>query len=372
MPVLTDKLAIWDLPTGKLADLQRVRKMTSSRAITTDARNLIVGGSVVDAATGVELRSLEGTDPDASRGAVAFSADGRLVIGGCEKLTEKNGQRYSNPDGVRVWETATGKTVAHLKTKSWVAQVGFLPDSHFAVTHDLDGIRVWDVRTGRDVLNQEMPEKVRSEATNGTYAGCFAFAPDGKRLATGHPDGTILVWEVKLPEAKPEPLTMNEAVALWGDLKDGDAGKAWRAAWRLSGFPDVVLPLLRERLKPVQPAAAELTEPWIRDLDSDVFARRQEAVQKLKELGPRSEPALRKALDGNPSAEQRKRIEGLLETLASPGRVVSAEELRELRAVASLERITSPAARRLLEELAKGAQAAPLTQEAQRALRRRP
>jgi hypothetical protein len=250
--------------------------------------------------------------------------------------------------------------------------VGFLPDSNFAVTHDLDGIRVWDVLTGRDVLNQEMPEKVRSESTGGTYAGCFAFAPDGKRLATGHPDGTILVWEVKLPEPKPEPLTRNEAVALWDDLKDSDAGKAWRAASRLSESPDVVLPLLRERLKPAQSAAAEVTEPLIHDLDSNDFARRQEGVRKLKELWPRSEPALRKALDGNPSAEQRKLIEGLLETLASPGHVLPGEELRELRAVASLERITSPDARRLLEEIAKGAQAAPVTQEAQRALRRRP
>jgi hypothetical protein len=37
-----------------------------------------------------------------------------------------------------------------------------------------------------------------------------------------------------------------------------------------------------------------------------------------------------------------------------------------------LERINSPDARRLLEELAKGAEAARLTQEAQQSLRRRP
>jgi hypothetical protein len=217
-----------------------------------------------------------------------------------------------------------------------------------------------------------MPEKVTSAATSGTYAGCFAFTPDGKRLATGHPDGTILVWELKLPEAKPEPLAANEATALWDDLKAEDAGKAWRAAWRMSEFPDVVLPLLGERLKPVQPTAAEITGPLIADLDSDAFARRQAALQKLQELGLRAEPALRKGLEGKLSAEQRKRIEGLVEALASPGRDLSAEELRELRAVGVLERVTSPEARRLVEELAKGVKAARLTQEAQQALRRLP
>jgi hypothetical protein len=130
--------------------------------------------------------------------------------------------------------------------------------------------------------------------------------------------------------------------------------------------------LLRERLQPVQPAAAEITEPLIRDLDSDAFAKRQESLKKLQELGLRAEPALRKGLEGNLSAEQRKRIESLLEALASPGRVLSAEELREVRAVALLERLTSPDARRLLEELAKGVKGARLTQEAQQALQRRP
>src|SRR5262249_31576988 len=85
-PGLAEQIATWDLATGKLAALQPVRKMSSARAITHDGRSLVVAGSLMDAATGMELRSLEGTDPNYSGGPVAFSADGRLVIGGCEKL----------------------------------------------------------------------------------------------------------------------------------------------------------------------------------------------------------------------------------------------------------------------------------------------
>src|SRR6266571_5589308 len=44
-----------------------------------------------------------------------------------------------------------------------------------------------------------MPKRIRAGTTSGSYASCMAFTPDGTRLATGHPDGTILMWQVALP-----------------------------------------------------------------------------------------------------------------------------------------------------------------------------
>jgi hypothetical protein len=129
--------------------------------------------------------------------------------------------------------------------------------------------------------------------------------------------------------------------------------------------------LLRKGLKPVAAAAVEATTPLLADLDSDTFTTRQAALQRLRELGPRAEPALRKALESNPSAEQRRQVEELLAALARPGRVPTTHELRELRAVAVLERLGSPEAGRMLEELAQGVKAARLTQEAQAALQQR-
>jgi WD40 repeat protein len=73
---------------------------------------------------------------------------------------------------------------------------------------------------------------VRARTTAGTYSSCFAFSPDGKRMATGHTDGTILLWDVDLPAASEVRLDTKEVETLWADLHDADAAKAWRAAWR--------------------------------------------------------------------------------------------------------------------------------------------
>ena len=70
--------------------------------------------------------------------------------------------------------------------------------------------------------------------------------------------------------------------------------------------------------------------------------------------GPYTAPALRRALEGRPlSLELRRRIEGLLERLQGP--ITSGERLRLMRAVEVLGQAATPEARKLLEELAKGA-----------------
>src|SRR5262249_20943196 len=109
-------------------------------------------------------------------------------------------------------------------------------------------------------------------------------------------------------------------------------------------------------------------EQLVTDLDSDKFQVRTAATAQLKALGELAEPALRRALAGDPSAEVRRRVEQLLEKVqewAPPP-----ERLREVRAVDVLERAATPEARKLLHELAKGAPEARLTREARAALDR--
>jgi hypothetical protein len=106
----------------------------------------------------------------------------------------------------------------------------------------------------------------------------------------------------------------------------------------------------------------------IADLDDDSFEARTAAGHELEELGRAAAPALRRALEGHPSAEARRRIEALLHRLDEP--IPSGERLRGLRAVEALERIQTAEARQVLEALSGGAPDAEVTLEAKAALRR--
>lgn len=63
--------------------------------------------------------------------------------------------------------------------------------------------------------------------------------------------------------------------------------------------------------KPPDPAVAR----WIADLDNDAFETRERASRELEKVLDAAVPALRKARDANPSAETRRRIDNLLETI---------------------------------------------------------
>ena len=104
------------------------------------------------------------------------------------------------------------------------------------------------------------------------------------------------------------------------------------------------------------------------DLDSPMFAARQEATAALRQLGPRAIPALRQARDKPLSAGARRRAADLLAELErSPP---APDELRALRAVEVLEWVGTPEARRLLTGLGRGDPDAPLTRAAGAALGR--
>jgi hypothetical protein len=107
---------------------------------------------------------------------------------------------------------------------------------------------------------------------------------------------------------------------------------------------------------------------WIADLDSDDFAVREKATTELERLAELAAPALRRALEGNPPAEVRRRAEALLEKVQEPAS--SVVWLRALRAVEALEYAATPDSRRFLEALAKGVPDARLTREAKAAAER--
>jgi RNA polymerase sigma factor (sigma-70 family) len=352
----TDKLGVWDLQTGKQLSITAVERDHGDFNI--DRRWMIREGKVFDSSTGKELVALEVSGTRAIP-PIAFSADGSLIIGGMAKETEKNGQKWYSFSGIRVWETASGKPVAGFPITSLISQVGFLPNHRFAFMRNDEGITFWDLLTGKKIHQQSMLD---------TYASCVAFSPDGKRMATGHSDSTILIWDIPLPVSSSEKVDAKTLETLWGELEKKEAKNAWQRFWMLADSGEVVLPLLRKRLKPVEIMTKKEIQPLIEALDDSAFASREQAMKQLTELGGRVEVALREALQEKLSIEQEKRIHQILSAITDPASPLSSSMLAEIRAIQLLEQIGTPEAKKFLEELAKGAPSAPVTREAKAAL----
>jgi hypothetical protein len=204
------------------------------------------------------------------------------------------------------------------------------------------------------------------------FGRSLVFSPDGKTLATGLSDSTVLIWDLgaalhrvgqALKPARPADLDQH-----WAALAGADAHEAWKSMWALTAAPKDALATIARHLQPVAPADPARMHRLIADLDHDDFAIRESATRDLARLDLLAEPALRAALEGDVPQERRRRAEKLLEQLRGP--VTTPETRQAVRVVAVLEHIGRPEARQLLQRLAAGAPQARLTQEAKASLER--
>jgi hypothetical protein len=203
----------------------------------------------------------------------------------------------------------------------------------------------------------------------------LALSRDGSRLATALDDTSVLLWDVsavlgrerkpRMPDARKAPADFN---ALWAELMSTNGRQAQSAVWRLLATPEKTASWLEERLGVAEKVPAGRITELVTQLDSPRFAERQTAFEKLRELDREAEAALRRALNGRPSAEARTRIEAILAALRSEP--APAKRLREIRALQVLEAIATPQAIEVLKRLAKGAPGNRLTQDAQESLER--
>jgi hypothetical protein len=243
-------------------------------------------------------------------------------------------------------EIATGKVETGFEGKDTVDVVAISPDGKRLATAGPGGtVLLWDP-TGRQ----------ERQFSAGGPVGGLAFCPDGKRLATAGADG-VIIWDLTRDE-KPLPrgfkLTAKELEVQWANLASEDGGKVYAAARLLRADPVRSVPFLAKHLAPKGMAPdPRKVKQFIADLDADEFRKREAAVKELEDLGRAVESALRDALAAKPSLEATRRLERLLNRLEDQGQPLTAEQHRDVRAVRVLGQVGTPAAKKLLEAVRK-------------------
>ena len=271
------------------------------------------------------------------------------------------------PGGLR--ESASGQTRHTFSTHSsgyiFFSPLAFSPDGRMLAAVDSSykhpcAIRLWELPSCKELG--------RLDGHRGRVTS-LAFAPDGKSLASGSWDTSVLIWDVTPYRSKIEQVRLDpeKLPGLWQNL-GSDAKTAYRAFADLVKSPEQAIGLIGEHLHPEPALDQKEIARLLSDLDSDEFAVREKASAALEAMGTKVESALRKALASEPSPEARRRIESLSKKLQPS--IPPAKELREIRAVEVLEYIATPEARKLLQKLAAGAPEARLTREAKAALER--
>jgi WD40 repeat protein len=234
---------------------------------------------------------------------------------------------------------------------------------HLAAGGSHNTVYLWELATGKERRRFDLPSEGRVAA--------LAYRPDGRAFATAGANGTAVVWNAYAPDgAAPVQYGADEPDALWAALAVADAGRGYAALCTLVAHPDQAAPLLRRRLAPAPTVEEGRVQRLIAALDDDSFAVRQKAATELLGLVEAAEADLRRASSSHPSPEVRSRARAILRKASKgPGASPASEALRTQRAIEALERLGTPAARRVLDELAAGGPAA-RTQQARAACRR--
>jgi RNA polymerase sigma factor (sigma-70 family) len=366
---IDNKVRIWDLGAGRVnhvlphellaaPNAQPIQFLTYSR----DGKLLATGARgntnvyLWDPATGKEIRRL---DHPSGVESIVFAPEGKMLAVG-----DRAGQ-------VNLWDAVEARSVGRLGPHlGYIIGLAFAADGRTLAVGGWRSITIWELATQK--------ARTRLTAHRGDVTA-LCFRPDCRLLATGASDTTIFVWDLSRPGRMDRPaghrgkapvtLATAELTRLWDELGDPDAAKAGQALWDLVSAPAATVSFVKSRLiVPRGPVDGKRLATLLAELDDDDFLVRQRAEKELARLGPDAEPALRKALAGNPSAEVRGRIQKLLRRLAPDA--LDSERLRPLRALEVLERIGSADARKVLQALGKRADGNEITTQAQASLAR--
>ncbi len=345
-------LRIWDVAHGtKMCEFTAGNMENRALAFSPDGRFIFTGANGMpvqqrDTATGRVLKEY----PVDER--LAVSAGGRRLVTGYHGAV------------LRLWDVVTGEECWRAEVKGGPGvcpeAIAFSPDGTFlAEGYREDGeshIDILDALTGNHLARLEGHGPNRA-------VWSLAFSADGRRLASGSSDCTVLVWDMEKATGRRivGPLDPVRQTQLWAELAGGGMTGA-HAIDCLQAAPTAAIPILKPRLRSSVAVPADRIAPFLIALDSPSFAAREKAQRDLAALGSGAEPAVRSARD-TANAEVRRRIDAVLAGWES-------EQKRAGRAVEILEYIATQEARKLLADLAGGDPAAQLTRQAREALAR--
>jgi RNA polymerase sigma factor (sigma-70 family) len=367
-----DGIRVWETVTGKEVLLRPGQRPNSGGLVfSPDARLLAWAGEtdrvlhLCDIATGKEMQHWDAAKQEKTT-MIEFAPDGKSLA------TASVGAKPPFAWQVSLWSVATGEKLATFALPKTLPQkLAFSPSGRLlaisgatttmlssttgAVTGGPQPIGLWETYSGQEV---------RVISTPHFTVSALAFAPDGRSLASGGSDSSILLWDLAYAtqSGKKETANAKGLEGLWADLA-GDAAVADKALWALVRSGTQALAFLQARLRPAKAADARQVAALLVDLDSEVFARREQAAHALEELGEAAEKALRDALAADPNLEVRRRILRLLEKRDHA-------VVRNLRAIEAVEHLGSTAGRELLATLSQDSPNPRLTEAARAALHR--
>jgi WD40 repeat protein len=326
----------------------------SNVALSADGKRLAATGKgkivVFDLPGGQEKMQL---GPVGATSCVAFSPNIPLLFAG-------------GYDGmIHIWDLKNGKETRQIEGSGGaILALAVSADGQTLLTGGMDKVvRLWEVASGQEILQWK--------GHAGTVP-CVGFGPKGRVAVSGSADTSVLVWDATgrskdgaLPAVNLEPGELNN---LWNDLASADMRKMHAAFWLLVSSPTQAVPLFHKNVFLTNPKhVAKL----IADLDSIKFAVREKATIELEKMGRWIEDPLKKALEGTPNIEVRRRVELILERITKEGGLSMDQEYWRIgRALGVLEQDGSPEARKMMQRIAEGAAAAHLRDMAQVALRR--
>jgi hypothetical protein len=203
---------------------------------------------------------------------------------------------------------------------------------------------LYDLLTGRRLTEFLAPDITCAFSNLDAGTRSVTFSPDGKLLATGHRDGSVLLWA-----AGPRP-SLADSGEVWDALASASAVKGRAAVDRVVRDPAAFKALAAKFRPPADEPNPQIAS-LIADLDNSTYATREAATKKLRELGTKAEPALRQALAAASSPEARRRLDDLLAAIPAAVHAlpVTGETLRGVRVVEMLERLGTSDARELLQ-----------------------